>query len=104
MQCPNCLKEFKNKNSYRVHRWRFHNLTSTYRLKTPALPETDFNAADDLSGSSLALPMVAATVGLASTKGDWKKWLVLLLILLALGIVVWYLSSKKSEEERPLGS
>jgi ABC-type multidrug transport system permease subunit len=101
MQCPECLKEFKNNNSLRVHRWRFHNPTSTYKSKTPASPQTNFETGSNIADSSLAMPIAAATVGIAAaSRGDWKKWLILLLVLAALGILLWYLIKLKSEERR----
>jgi uncharacterized membrane protein len=102
MQCPTCFKEFKNYNSYRVHRWRFHNPNTKYGRPRGIEGE---DAAGIPPDSSLALPVAAATVGLAvASGGSWKKWLILLLVLLGLGIVIWYLATKKREEERLAGT
>jgi hypothetical protein len=101
MYCPVCLKEFKNKNSYRAHNWRFHNPRTTYRTKKSTSIQTNFDTSNDLAESAMALPMAAATVGIAAaSRGDGKKWLLLLLFLLALGILVWYIATKKAEEKR----
>ena len=105
MQCPNCLKEFKNKNSYRAHNWRFHNPRTTYGTKKSTSIQTDFETGNDLAESALALPMAAATVGIAAaSRGGGKKWLLLFVFLVALGILVWYVATKKREEELLAGT
>ncbi len=102
MQCAVCLKDFKNRNSYRVHRWRFHNPNSKYGRHTEIGEEHPTAIS---SSSSLRLPVAAATVGIAAaSRGSWKRALILILILLALGIILWYLVKKRAEEEGRVGN
>jgi hypothetical protein len=101
MHCTTCLKEFKNSNSLRVHRWRFHNPNSKYGKKS-----VDIESAGSVSTgeSSLAFPVAAATVGLAAASGGNWKWLILLLLMVAVGILIWYLIKWQSEAEDRGGS
>jgi hypothetical protein len=98
MHCPVCSNEFKNYNSFRVHRWRFHNPNTKYG-KTPELQVGDTDGTRFSPEHSFGPPIAAATVGLASVKGDWKKWFILILILVAVALVFWYLVKQRSEEE-----
>ena len=90
MQCPICLTEFKNYNSYKVHRWRFHNPNTKYRVDTST----------SLQDRSWAGPVAAASVGIAAVShGDWKKALLVLLIIAGIVLIVWYLLDRASKEE-----
>ena len=94
MQCASCFKEFKNYNSLRVHHWRFHNPNTGYRTEasTPSVSESsEFD-------ESLALPVLATGI-VAFAGGNWKRWLILIIMLVAVGIIAWYLLSKASENE-----
>ena len=90
MQCPVCLTEFKNYNSYKVHRWRFHNPNTKYRVDTST----------SLQDRSWAGPVAAASVGIAAvSRGDWKKALLVLLIIAGIVLLLWYLVARASREE-----
>jgi hypothetical protein len=90
LQCPICLTEFKNYNSYKVHRWRFHNPNTKYRVDTST----------SLQDRSWAGPVAAASVGIAAVShGDWKKALLVLLIIAGIVLIVWYLLDRASKEE-----
>jgi cyanate permease len=95
MQCPQCVREFKNHNSYRVHKWRFHNPNTKYRS---ARTTGTYSSSTIPSDPRYAIP-AAATVGLLASGGGWKKWLILILVLLGLAVLVWYLVTKQSEDE-----
>lgn len=102
MQCSVCLKEFKNYKSYRVHRWRFHNPSTKYRQtiadETPTTkPHPSLNDTDTVS----VIPaMAAAGVGVAAIAGNsWKRWLLLIVIVLALVFLVWYFAIRTVEDE-----
>jgi hypothetical protein len=95
MQCPVCFTEFKNYNSYKVHRWRFHNPNTKYRVDT---------GTRSLQDRSLAGPVAAASVGIAAVShGDWKKALFVLLIIAGIVLLVWYLLNRASKEEDQIG-
>ena len=98
MQCPVCLTEFKNYNSYKVHRWRFHNPNTKYRVDTStSLRPQSINT---LQYRSLAGPVAAASVGIAAvSRGDWKKCLLALLMIAGIVLLVWYLLDRASKEE-----
>jgi len=90
LQCPVCLTEFKNYNSYKVHRWRFHNPNTKYRVDTST----------SLQDRSWDGPVAAASVGIAAVShGDWKKALLVLLIIAGIVLLVWYLLTRASKEE-----
>jgi hypothetical protein len=96
MQCPVCLTEFKNYNSYKVHRWRFHNPNTKYRSETIVSRSLQ----EDRPYRSLAAPVAAASVGIAAVShGDWKKALLVLLIIAGTVLLVWYLLYRASKEE-----
>jgi hypothetical protein len=97
MQCPVCLTEFKNYNSYKVHRWRFHNPNTKYQADTStSLPQSTHT----LQYRFLAGPVAAASVGIAAVShGDWKKALLVLLIIAGIALLVWYLLDRASKEE-----
>jgi len=99
MQCPSCFKEFKNYNSLRVHGWRFHNSNTKYKIDTSTPNENE--SSDEFDGY-LALPVMATGIA-ALAGGNWKRWLIIIIILVAVGIVAWYLLSKSSEDENKNG-
>ena len=99
MQCPHCVREFKNYNSYRVHKWRFHNPSTKYRSARTNVTYGSFTISPD---PGYAIP-VAATVGLLTSGGGWKKWLIIILALSVLALIAWYLLAKQSEDEDSLG-
>jgi hypothetical protein len=101
MQCPVCLTEFKNYNSYKVHRWRFHNPNTKYGQTTPTISSrTVISSQNGGPDRSLALPVAAASVGIAAiSRGDWKKWLLAILIVAGIALLVWYLVARASKEE-----
>src|SRR5208282_1738714 len=92
MQCPICFKQFKNHNSCRVHRWRFHNPNTKYRQtvtdETPAtVPYPSLNSTHS---ASVMPAMATAGVGAAAIAGNnWKRWLIIMVILVV-GFLVWY--------------
>jgi hypothetical protein len=94
MQCPNCYTEFKNYNSLRVHNYRFHNPATKYRRRN----QTSFYGTNDFSDPALGLPAAAALGLTVASSGGWKKWLVLLLVLLGVVFVTWYVITKDSEK------
>ena len=48
----------------------------------------------------LAAPVAAASVGIAGVShGDWKKALLVLLIIAGIVLLVWYLLDRASKEE-----
>jgi hypothetical protein len=95
VKCPVCLTEFKNYNSYKVHRWRFHNPNTKYRVDI---------GTRSLQYRSLAGPVAAASVGIAAVShGDWKKALLALLIIAGIVLIVWYLVAKAGKEDDQLG-
>jgi len=93
LQCPVCLTEFKNYNSYHVHRWRFHNPKTKYRSET----SVSRSLQEDRPYRSLAAPVA---VGIAAvSRGDWKKTLLVLLMIAGTVLLVWYLLDRADKEE-----
>ncbi len=102
MQCPTCFKEFKNYNSCRVHRWRFHNPNTKYgQTITDATPATEpYPSLNDTDTASLIPAMAAAGVGAATVAGNsWKRWLLLIVIVFALAFLVWYFAIRNVDDE-----
>jgi hypothetical protein len=98
LQCPICLTEFKNYNSYHVHRWRFHNPATKYRVDTSTSMRPQ--STHTLQYRSLAGPVAAASAGIAAvSRGDWKKYLLALLIIAGIVLLVWYLLDRASKED-----
>ncbi len=102
MQCPVCLKEFKNHNSYRVHRWRFHNPNTTYGQKTSdSTPSTEtYPSPSEAYEPSLVPAVAAASMGAVAIAGNnWKRWLILIVIIAGLAFLVWYFILRKAGDE-----
>jgi len=99
MQCPVCFTAFKNYNSYKVHRWRFHNPNTKYRSETTVSKSLQ-TIQEDRPYRSLTAPVAAASVGIAAvSRTDWKKALLLLLIIVGVVLLVWYLLDRTIKEE-----
>jgi len=102
MLCPICFKQFKNHNSCRVHRWRFHNPNTKYGRTI-----TDVTSADKPSSylndmhTASAIPAVAtAGVGVAAIAGNnWKRWLIIIVILLGIAFLFWYFVIRTVDEQ-----
>lgn len=102
MQCLTCFKEFKNYNSCRVHRWRFHNPNTKYgQTSTDEPPATEQYTFQNDTDTMSAIPaMAAAGVGAAAVAGNnWKRWLILIVIVLALAFLVWHFVIRKVDDE-----
>src|SRR5208282_1507876 len=102
MLCPICFKGFKNYNSWRVHRWRFHNPSTKYRQtiidETPTTKP--YPCPNDTHTASVMPAMATAGVGVAAIAGNnWKRWLIIIVIVLAVAFLVWYFIIRKVEDE-----